>query len=300
MAAGSIDGIIYVVGGLRRDFISRLARVDAYNVATNTWSQVASMPGARESPNGASVINGKLYVSGGRNREGNPTKTLFVYDPGSNRWARKADMPQAGCGGTQGVIDGQLYVYMPPIGGGSPCHGSSEVGLFFRYNPARDTWVRRAAAPNDHKQGAGRVINGKFYLAGGFRLHPCAVDGEPTFCDELHSQLDVYDPASNTWATKAPIPGNRHLMAAAVLNGKLFLVAGLGGFSDYALSTVEAYDPLTNRWTAKAPLPIGSAAGVAVTAAGRIVFISGTVVEDGNSEQQPWVAGPTEVYAYTP
>lgn len=106
MVAGTINGIIYVVGGQHIDwntFRTRLlARVDAYNVATDTWSQVASMPGAREALNGASVINGRLYVTGGRSSaltpEGfyKPTKTLFVYDPGTNRWTRKADMPQVG------------------------------------------------------------------------------------------------------------------------------------------------------------------------------------------------------------
>jgi N-acetylneuraminic acid mutarotase len=112
---------------------------------------VASLPGAREETNGASVINGKLYVSGGRNREFRATRTLFVYDPKTNSWTRKADMPQAGCGGIQGVIGSQLYVYLPPVGGGSACHGPNEMGLLFRYNPSTNTWMRRAAPPSDHR-----------------------------------------------------------------------------------------------------------------------------------------------------
>src|SRR5688572_30281271 len=115
MAAGAINGIIYVVGGIGINwstFTARhLARADAYNIATNTWSRVASMPAAREFPNGASAINGKLYVSGGINSQDRPTRTLFVYDPMTNSWARKADMPQPGCAGVQGVIDGKLYLY---------------------------------------------------------------------------------------------------------------------------------------------------------------------------------------------
>jgi N-acetylneuraminic acid mutarotase len=292
MAAGAINGIIYVVGGRRVDpstnEIRVIARVDAYSVATNTWSQVASLPGPREEPNGASVINGKLYVTGGRSNVVSnflfkATKTLFVYDPGTNRWTRKADMPHAGCAGVQGVIDGQLYVYVPPIGGGAFCDGSSETGLFFRYNPSTDTWMRRAAPPSDHKEGAGRVINNRFYLAGGWKLSPCAVNGEPTFCDELSAQLDVYNPASNTWATKARLPGIESGMAAAVLNGKLFLVGGYGRASEGALDNVDAYNPMTNMWMAKAPLPVGSNNGAAATVGGRIFYVAGT-----------------QVYAYTP
>jgi N-acetylneuraminic acid mutarotase len=292
MAAGAINGIIYVVGGRRVDpstgEIRVLARVDAYNVASNTWSQAASLPGPREELNGASVINGKLYVTGGRssvvsNFLFKATKTLFVYDPRTNRWTRKADMPHAGCAGVQGVIDGQLYVYLPPVGGGAFCDGSSEMGLFFRYNPSTDTWMRRASPPSDHKDGAGRVINNRLYLAGGSKLSPCAVNGEPTFCDELSAQLDVYNPASNTWETKARLPDIEGGMAAAVLNGKLFLVGGYGRASEGALVNVDAYDPLTNRWMAKAPLPMGSHSGAAATVRGRIFYIAGT-----------------QVYAYTP
>ncbi len=292
MAAGAINGIVYVVGGRAEDPITReirvIARVDAYNVARNTWSQVASLPGAREEANGASVINGKLYVTGGRSNVVSnflfkATKTLFVYDPATNRWTRKADMPHAGCAGVQGVIQGQLYVYLPPIGGGAFCDGSPEMGLFFRYNPSTDTWMRRAAPPSDHKDGAGRVVNNRLYLAGGWKLSPCGVNGEPTFCDELSAQLDVYNPASNTWETKARLPGIESGMAAAVLDGKLFLVGGFGRASEFALDNVDAYDPLTNRWMAKAPLPVGSNGGAAATAGGRIFYMAGG-----------------QVYAYTP
>lgn len=291
--AGAINGIVYVVGGERVDpstgVLRPISRVDAYNVATNTWSQVASLPGARGLVNGASVIDGKLYVTGGRSAVltaeylWKATKTLFVYDPRTNNWTRKADMPPAGCAGVQGVLAGQLYVYLPPVGGGAACGGSPQTGLFFRYNPATDTWMRRAAPPSDHKDGAGRVINNRFYLAGGHRLSPCAIDGEPTFCDELSRQLDVYNAATNTWETKAPLPNIWGGMAAAVLNGRLFLVGGYGWASDFPLAKVEAYDPLTNRWMAIAPLPAGSSGGAAATVGSRIFYISGT-----------------QVYAYTP
>jgi N-acetylneuraminic acid mutarotase len=287
MAAGTINGIIYVVGGRRQspDYpytVTPLARVDAYRVATNTWSQVGSLPGIRMKPNGASAINGKLYVSGGLNRDFRSTKTLFVYDPKMNSWMRKADMPLAGCGGIQGVIGGQLYIYMPPRGTGC-FDASSDLGVVFRYNPTTNTWVRRAAPPIDHENGVGGVINGKFYLAGG-----------------NNNTLHVYDPTSNTWMTRAPMSASRSGMAAAVLDEKLFLVGGEGWPSDYPLSTVEVYDPVTNRWTMKAPLPIGTVAGAAAMAGAKIFYISGVVHDLGGGTKQPWAPGPSEVYAYTP
>jgi predicted small lipoprotein YifL len=50
------------------------------------------------------------------------------------------------------------------------------------------------------------VINGKFYLAGGD-------DGT----DFPTDYLDVYDPATNTWKTKASMPEPRLEMASAVI-----------------------------------------------------------------------------------
>jgi N-acetylneuraminic acid mutarotase len=292
MAAGTINGIIYVAGGRHIEPITNrvrvLARVDAYNVATNTWSQVASMPGPREEPNGASVINGKLYVTGGRSNVVTPeqffkpTKTLFVYNPATNSWMRKADMPQAGCGGVQGVISGKLYVYMPSVRWCNPAGSGGDMARFYQYNPSTNTWMSRATPPaealwSEAQIGAGGAINGKFYLVG------------------HNSGLHVYDPTSNTWQTRASMSASRSGMKATMLNGKLFLVGGHELRSDFPLPTLEVYNPMTNTWALKAPLPVGVSAGAAVTAEGRIYYVAGRVHEDGGGEQFD-----SRVYAYAP
>lgn len=176
MAAGAINGIVYVVAGIGIDWTTNrarlLARVDAYNIATNTWFRVASMPGARSYPTVPRQINGKLYVSGGLNHDDRPTKTLFVYDPMTNSWAGKADMPQPGCAGVQGVINAKLYVYMF----GCDRFAAEVVVRFYRYNPATDTWVTRALPPGQILSSSGGAIGGKFYIADTL-LEP--VDGDP-------------------------------------------------------------------------------------------------------------------------
>jgi N-acetylneuraminic acid mutarotase len=270
-AAGAINGIVYVVGGWGADG-GTFTRVDAYRVATNTWARVASLPAARADLNGASPINGKLYVTGGTNRDGIKTKTLYVYDPATNSWSRKADMPRPSCGGDQGVISGQLYVY-------TACLAMNTMGeVFFRYNPATNTWVKRAAPPVDHSYGAGAAVGGKFYLTGGY-----------TCCDGNTHNLDVYNPATNSWTVR-PGKGSTSI-TAAVLNEKLYI---LGGYGDTYNSAVNAYDPVTNRWTSKAPMPSGSALGSAAASNGKLYHI------EGQSMTIPWTTLPSKVYAYTP
>jgi N-acetylneuraminic acid mutarotase len=283
MAAGAINGIIYIVGGIGIDWTNLrarlLARVDAYNIATNTWSRMASMPGGREYPNGASAINGKLYVTGGINNDNRPTKTLFVYDPRTNSWTRKADMPQPGCAGVQGVIDGKLYVYMF----GCDRHSEFYVPRFYRYNPATDTWVVRALPPGRLLSSSGGVIGGKFYIAAGD-------DGT-----RLPTPLYAYDPVTNTWQTKASMSELRGGMAGAVVNGKLFMVGGSDN-GDGAVPEMEVYNPVTNSWATKTPLPFGTF-GAAVGAAGKVYYIAASIFPPGGGELNP---DKSELYAYTP
>lgn len=67
---------------------------------------------------------------------------------------------------------------------------------------------------------------------------------------------------SGGWTTMAPAPSKRTEVAAAVLNGKIYVV---GGFNEPSLSNiaklavsnaVEVYDPQSDAWTAAAPLPV--------------------------------------------
>jgi hypothetical protein len=66
--------------------------------------------------------------------------------------------------------------------------------------------------------------------------------------------VEAYDPATNTWTTKAPILTARYGLGAGVVNGVLYAVGG-SGYSGSYLATVEAYDPATDTWTAKAAMP---------------------------------------------
>jgi N-acetylneuraminic acid mutarotase len=262
LVAASVNGIVYAIGGWKNGQNTRLTTVEAYNPATTTlvaWTTKAPLPAGRYLPNGAAVINGKIYVPGGLSGLG-PTRSLFVYNPATNSWTSKALMPIASYGGASAAIDGKLYV----LATGPGTEGDfSDPTRLFRYDPATNTWMERAQAPHHHHRGVARAINGKLYVAGGMtRNFEATSDAGPE--PQPWAELDVYDPALNTWVSGVAMPEARYGGSAGVVNGKLY-VAGGWKTGPSQVSTLEVYDPATNTWAARADMPTArGSAGAAV------------------------------------
>jgi N-acetylneuraminic acid mutarotase len=275
VAGATLNNVIYVVGGTTATGVETRS-VQAYTIATNTWSTRAPLPSARTEMNGASVIDGLLYVTGGFNGSGDATRTLYRYNPATNVWTRRADMPDVGACGAQGVIGGLLYVYT----GGTACGSSDFEGHgFFRYNPATDSWTTRASPSTVHQWGVGRVIGGRFYLAGG-----------RDDVSDINLSVEQYTPATNSWRNRAPMPNEQLRAASGVLNGRLY-VAG-GGQVGTPLRTLREYNPATNTWSTRAPMPTPRWSTFGVNAGGKLWVIGG--LQNNNS-------GITKkVEAYTP
>lgn len=77
--------------------------------------------------------------------------------------------------------------------------------------------------------------------------------------------VESYDPATNTWTARAPMPNARVSAAGIVLDGLLYVVGGVDIIGN-ALSTVEVYNPATNSWRTLSGLPktAGELAGGAI------------------------------------
>jgi hypothetical protein len=135
-----------------------------FDPAAGVWETAAPARTARNSAAGA-VIDGRLFVVGGRRvGEGNVTPTE-VYDPAEDRWRAAAPMPQGQGGLAAAVLDGALYAF----GGeqlGEPRVVYPEV---WRYDPAADAWSAAPALPTP-RHGLGAVTVGEaIYVVGGAR-----------------------------------------------------------------------------------------------------------------------------------
>ena len=233
-ASGVLNGLIYAAGGAAGfDGHRPMNTVLAYDPSADAWSTKASMP---RSLAGVSlgVVAGKLYAVGGVDQicGCTPQSEVDVYDPSHDTWVASgaASLPTAKVSNTVVTAGGLMYSF----GGATTWNaGSNPLSTtdVYAYNPlSPNAWTTKAAMPRARLGATAGVLNGKVYLAGG--VDASNADVGPT---------DVYDPASDTWASppKASIltPGN--YVAGGVMNG-LFYVAG-GDNSAGPLRVLEVY-----------------------------------------------------------
>ena len=97
------------------------------------------------------------------------------------------------------------------------------------YDPATDTWTKKADMPTARFFLSTSVVDGKIYVIGGSF-------GSPS---QTLSIVKEYDSATDTWTEKADMPTARFGLATSVANGKIYAIGGASGYD--ALSTVEEY-----------------------------------------------------------
>ena len=77
-----------------------------------------------------------------------------------------------------------------------------------------------------------------------------------------------------TWSARAPLPTPRSEVASAVLDGKIYVIAGFVA-SGQSSNVVEVYDPLANAWSRKADLPEPRDHAMAAALGGKVYVFGG-------------------------
>jgi N-acetylneuraminic acid mutarotase len=133
-AAGVVNGIVYVVGGLQGPCCGTpiLSSVEAYDPSSDTWAEVAPLPVGRES-HAIGALNGIIYAVGGNigSLQGEPgtggdeqygTNTVVAFDPVANTWTAVPSMPTGRSDLAVASTDNVLYAI-----GGSTATGETQV-----------------------------------------------------------------------------------------------------------------------------------------------------------------------------
>jgi hypothetical protein len=159
------ENYIYAAGGTHAASSTSFSAAYRYNIAANVWEPIASMPTAMTTAGGA-FCQGRFYVMGGT-RTGMGA-TNYEYDPTTNTWATRAQIPYPVFFGLYSFTQNESYVLSIGGGGGyGPWPATNAVQI---YDPATDTWTQETPLPNVWGQNTGIWIDGVGHVlsAGGY------------------------------------------------------------------------------------------------------------------------------------
>ncbi|KFV85520.1 Kelch-like 14, partial [Struthio camelus australis] len=178
-----LDKNLYVIGG--RNETGYLSSVECYNLETNEWRYVSSLPQPLAAHAGAGP-KGYIYFAGGVHN-GEYVPWLYCYDPVMDVWARKQDMNTKRAIHTLAVMNDRLYAI-----GGNHLKGFShlDVMLVECYDPKGDQWNILQTPILEGRSGPGcAVLDDSIYLVGGYSWSMGAYKSS-TIC---------YSPEKGTW-----------------------------------------------------------------------------------------------------
>jgi N-acetylneuraminic acid mutarotase len=122
------EGQIYAIGGSQKwNNYNGMSTVEAYDPLTDNWTSKAEMPTGRMVLS-TSAVDGIIYaIAGSLGQESNGfqgVSTVEAYDPVTNTWATKADIPTPRGRLSTSVVNGRIYA----IGGSEFWYGPGATG----------------------------------------------------------------------------------------------------------------------------------------------------------------------------
>ena len=264
-----VDGKIFVIGGsLRLEWDEygdlSLSTVEMYDPETDTWEGKANMPTVRSNVS-VSVVDGKIYAIGGSKtkkyqvprgfgHESEELPTVEMYDPATDTWTQKVDMPTPRKTKTC-VVDGKIYA----IGGWLTTNEQSQLETVEVYDPATDTWAKAQSMNHARCSTAMSVVNGEIYAIGGIGWPPNRDQSGRYLSDPYLSNVEVFNPKTNQWRERTEMSVPKAAHSTSVIDGKIYVMGGyfVKDRKLKTLSAIEVYDPATDRWTQEPDMLIG-------------------------------------------
>jgi N-acetylneuraminic acid mutarotase len=231
----AVGGKIYLLGGeIEGASTGKAERFVAdtwvHDPAVGGWAKRAPMPTARGG-GGKAVIDGKIYVAGGRPPGGS---AFEVYDPATDKWEKLPDMPTQRNHLAMVALNGKVIVAGGRTGPGAMAERVDTVEI---YDPKTRRWAKGAPLPAPRGGITGAAHAGCMFVFGG--------EGERSHVLGLTPNTYGYNPRTDRWTKLPDLPIAVHgLKGSAVIGGRIFLPGGgitLGGNS--GTNAMQVYRP---------------------------------------------------------
>jgi N-acetylneuraminic acid mutarotase len=294
-SAAVVDNYIFVIGGYRPDEIAPDTAiyedsVHRYDVTTNVWDSVASMPEGRNFQ-ASCGMDGKVYVMGGYADPANPQIAweMYIYDVAADAWESGPVMP-SGRSEHEAVCDpnnDRVYVM-----GGITDDGAETVinNDMVVYDVTAGTWSTGTPMNYYHYDFVAVMPdNNTIMVAGNSYDMPGA------------RWTETYSISGDTWTYLDDLSVVRGTAAGGVLEDGRFCIAG--GFNTSAANgredTFECFDD--PYWIPQIPLLNVARNNMAyATQSGQIYAIAGDFVDESGTEPVLALSGAFERYPHSP
>jgi N-acetylneuraminic acid mutarotase len=233
--AAAVDDKLFVMGGEVDGAATgrpgkEVANTWVHDPEVGGWKAAAPMPTAR-SAGGETVLDGKIYVAGGRAPGGS---AFEVYDPATDTWEKLPDLPTQRNHLAMVALDGKVIV---AGGRTTPGFTAERLAVVEIYDPKTRRWTNGAPLPASRGGITGAASGGCMFVFGG--------EGERSHVLGLTPDTYAYDLRTNTWVKLPDLPIAVHgLKGSAVIGGRIFLPGGgltLGG--DAPTNVLQIYRP---------------------------------------------------------
>jgi hypothetical protein len=192
-ACAALNGKIYAIGGIDS------STVDVYDPINDSWSTGTPLPSVVHRGTALS-LDGKIYLFS------NASNSLLCFDPETDQWLVKANMPTPRGAAKVVYYTDRIWV----IGGWD----ESRLDTVESYNPTENSWQSEANLTIERNWASAWVANGRIYVAGG------ESDGTRLI------SVESYNPFSRVWSTGAPLPEIKFAADAAVINNHVYIASG--------------------------------------------------------------------------
>jgi N-acetylneuraminic acid mutarotase len=243
---------IFVFGGIAGPINSESSGItgitEVYDPSLDSWETKTLMPTPRASLS-ASVVNNKIYLIGGivhTNQDPlyyNSTNVVEVYDPETDTWTTKKNMPTVLDNYAAVVKGNNIHLFGGLLSVAGPWYPNLSCANRI-YDPENDTWTSGKSIPSIVVSGAAASTTGllapkRIYVIGGWNG------------DEIHGTnlTRIYDPEKDEWTQGLPMSTPRAGMGIAVVNDELYVIggttgSGILGEETILLATNEKYTPI--------------------------------------------------------
>lgn len=220
----------------------------------------------------AAVAAGHFYYMGGitgvfgDQLSAKTSARVDIFDPATGSWSAGPDLPVGAARHHLAVAVVADAIYL--LGGFTGIlGGSEEAGKFIpnkqTWRLSAGAWTRMADQPIARGAATAQPIADKIYVTGGGT-------------DENGAQTETYqyDPATDQWTAKAPLPTQREHLASCAVGGKMLVVGGWFSIAKQTLNASQIYDPQKDQWSVVPDLP-SSRGGLGAAALGDTCYVIG-------------------------